>query len=121
MTPRRGEAVVQLDHEQFRAVRYCVAETVRRRLLCGAPVPAWLRKLHQQLTSSVCGTDSTVPQQESIEAIDTDEAAKILGCSTRYIRRIASDLDGQRIAGRWIFNRATVTEYADAKRTRTDG
>ncbi|WP_269085921.1 hypothetical protein [Mycolicibacterium elephantis] len=29
--------MVQLDHEQFRAVRHCVLEVVRRRLLAGAP------------------------------------------------------------------------------------
>ncbi|MGV0618171.1 hypothetical protein ABQE58_25085 [Mycolicibacterium elephantis] len=113
--------MTQLDPDQYRAVRYCVAEVVRRRLLGGQPVPAWLRSLHHHLTSSVGGTDTAVPQRESSEAIDTAEAARILGCSTRYIRRIAADLDGQHVAGRWIFHRHTVTEYAEAKRTRTDG
>lgn len=106
---------MNLTSQQAHAVRYCVAETIRRRLLTGAPVPAWMRSLHQHLTSSADGTDHEVSQQDSTQAIDTAEAAQILGCSTRYIRRIAADLDGERIAGRWIFHRHNVTEYAEAK------
>ena len=112
---------MNLTSQQAHAVRYCVAETIRRRLLTGAPVPAWMRSLHQHLTSSADGTEHEAPQQQSDQAIDTAEAAQILGCSTRYIRKIATDLDGQQIAGRWIFHRHNVTEYAEAKRTPTDG
>lgn len=109
-------AVMRLNEHQLRAARYCVAETVRRRLLAGAPVPAWLRSLNQHL-SSAYGTESEERQQQSEPMIDTAEAAHILGCSTRYIRRIAADLDGEHIAGRWIFHRQNVTTYAEAKRT----
>jgi len=37
-----------------------------------------------------------------------------------YGKRGAADLDGRLVAGRWIFHRRTVTEYADAKE-HTDG
>lgn len=110
--------MIELNGHQAQAARYCVAEVVRRRLLTGTPVPPWLRGLHQHL-SSAHGTETQVVQQESEVMIDTDEAAQILGCSTRYIRRIAADLDGQNIAGRWIFNRRNVTDYAEAKETQT--
>ena len=105
---------MNLTEHQVRAARYCVAEVVRRRLLNGAPVPPWLRTLHQHL-SSADGTECQVVQQQSEAMIDTAEAAQILGCSTRYIRRIAADLDGQHIAGRWIFNRRNVTDYAEGR------
>lgn len=105
---------MNLTEHQARAARYCVAEVVRRRLLSGAPVPPWMRTLHQHL-STADGTEYQAVQQQSEAMIDTAEAAKILGCTARYVRRIAADLDGQNIAGRWIFNRRNVTDYAEGK------
>ncbi|WP_448459482.1 helix-turn-helix domain-containing protein [Mycobacterium syngnathidarum] len=64
---------------------------------------------------SVDGPKTAVPQEYSDVSIDTDEASRILGCSTRHVRRRASDLDGIRIGGRWIFQRRTVVEYAEEK------
>ncbi|WP_449560316.1 helix-turn-helix domain-containing protein [Mycolicibacterium mageritense] len=92
-----------------------MAEVIRRRLLTGAPVPGWMRNLHHQLNASVDGPKTAVAQPQSNTAIDTEEAASILGCSTRHVRRLAADLDGQRVAGRWIFHRHNVIEYAEGK------
>jgi hypothetical protein len=44
--------------------------------------------------------------------IDSDAAAAILGCTTRWVRHIRTDLDGRKIAGRWAFRRHTVVDYA---------
>ena len=107
-----------LDSDQARAARYCVAETIRRRLLTGQPVPPWMRVLHTTLAVSVDGPKPEAAQEESKTAIDTAEAAAILGCTTRHIRRLAADLDGQRIAGRWIFYRHNVTDYHEGKQQR---
>jgi hypothetical protein len=111
---------MHLTDDHARAARYCVSETVRRRLLAGIPVPAWLRTLDHHLARSVDGPETEVVQQQSKlsdQPIDTAEAAAIIGCTDRHIRRIAADLDGQRIAGRWIFHRPNVTDYAEARNT----
>lgn len=80
------------------------------------PVPESLRRYVVQLWRSADGTESAVAQSKSDnDFIDSAEAAHILGCSREYIRRIHTDLDGQWIAGRWIFNRRAVTEYAAAR------
>lgn len=111
---------MQLDGQQQQAVRYCVREVMRRRLLTGVPIPNWLRRLDRDLSMSACGPKTQVPQEELETTIDTAEAAALLGYSTRHVRRIAADLDGRLVAGRWIFHRRTVAEYADAKE-HTDG
>lgn len=107
--------------EQLPAIRYCVAETVRRRLLTGAPVPEWMRRLdhHLRAMSAHGPKPVAVQPQSETEVIDTATAAQILGCSRRHVTRLAADLDGQQIAGRWIFHHHNVTEYAQAKRTDT--
>lgn len=110
---------MRLTDDEVRAALYVTSETVRRRQLTGAPIPGWLRALHRTLTGSVHGTESEAGQEESTpELIDTRSAAEILGVSERYTRRIATDLDGTRIGGRWCFNRTTVTDYATARKER---
>lgn len=107
---------MNLDEHQVRAVRYCVGEVVRRRLLTGAPVPGWLRRLDHTLRMSAHGPETAAGQPESkSEVVDSSEVAAILGCSTRHVRRLAADLDGQHVAGRWIFNRRNVIDYAEGK------
>ncbi|BBZ64961.1 hypothetical protein MINS_03900 [Mycolicibacterium insubricum] len=105
---------VPLTGEQLHGIRYCIAETIRWRVLGARPVPGWMRALDEHLKMSVGGRNTGVRQQES-DQIDTDEAARILGCSTRHTRRIAADLDGVQISGRWIFHRRTVIEYVEAR------
>ena len=62
------------------------------------------------------GTEYEGGQQESNnDFIDADQAARTLGCSSRYVRRIAADLDGRKIAGRWIFDKKLVDQYGTAK------
>ena len=110
---------MRLTDDESRAALYVTSETVRRRQLTGVPIPAWLRALHRTLSSSVHGPGSEAAQAGSApELIDTRSAAEILGVSERYTRRIATDLDGTQIAGRWCFNRATVTDYAPARKER---
>lgn len=114
-----------VSDEQAALIRYCVAEMVRRRQLCGQPVPNRIHDLRLFLAAmTVDGTQNHSGATELVQGqgdlIDTEKAAEILGYSTRYIRRIASDLDGQRVSGRWAFNARTVTEYAEARNRRHD-
>lgn len=70
-----------------------------------------LAHLETIAASSATGTKHVVEQQES-ELIGTTEAAQILGCSTRYVRRIHATLDGNRIGNTWTFPREVVEDYA---------
>jgi len=113
---------VNLDGELLRAAMFVTAEACRTRALAGRPIPGSLRRLHERLDVAVrvsaSGPDDEQDRaaSELVEMIDTAEAAVMLGKSTRQVRRIAADLDGKFVAGRWLFSRAAVTEYAEAKR-----
>ncbi|MGO2865595.1 MAG: helix-turn-helix domain-containing protein [Corynebacterium casei] len=52
------------------------------------------------------------------EHITSNEAAEILGCSTRYIRRLAADgrLPGERRGAAWIFDREDIEVYKSFNR-----
>lgn len=77
-----------------------------------------LRRLENFAPSSDYGTERQEAQRESVyDVIDADQAARLLGCSTRYVRKIHTDLDGRQVAGRWIFNHQTVIDYSMAKRS----
>ena len=78
--------------------------------------PRWLSDHLAQLEALALGSASAtkdqVGQAES-KLIGTAEAARIIGCSESYIRRIRADLDGHQIAkNAWIFDRKQVEGYA---------
>ena len=101
---------MQISDRTARVALYCVSDMLRRRQIGGVPVPQWLRDAH--LALSVWGQETQAPQVDSVQdLIDSREAAQMLGCHPRTVRRYAADLDGQMIAGRWCFDRATVAEY----------
>jgi hypothetical protein len=50
------------------------------------------------------------------DLVTTGEAANLLGLSDRQTRRLRSDLDGEMVAGRMVFRRATIIEYAQERR-----
>ncbi|WP_328410333.1 hypothetical protein [Nocardia sp. NBC_00403] len=112
---------MSLDSADMRACRYTVAEAIRYRRRIGAPIPQWLRRLHERLDAELLQAASengpsngtSVPDSEVIGAA---ESARILGCSTRHVRRLAADLDGQRVGRAWVFDRAVVTTYTQARK-----
>lgn len=99
------------------AAAHCARITAAHYRLAGIEPPHWLRQHLQSLTGSAHGTASPPPPAEWLhdELIDSDQAASILGYSARYVRRIATDLDGQQICGRWAFSKQTVLAYATAR------
>ena len=101
---------------QARLIHYVTAEFVRRRQLTGQPIPNQVRRLLTEVSAHGTSVRESEPDSD-VDLIDTAEAAQILHCSTRRIRRIAADLDGEQVAGRWIFHRVIVTEYAHLKET----
>lgn len=71
------------------------------------------------MSGSVRGTKPAAGQSDSEngDLIETAAAAEILGCSTRYVRRIGEDrLGGFRVAGRWVFNERVVRLYAAGRK-----
>ena len=96
------------------AARYCARMTAS--LYRGREIPERLRR-HLTSLMSEPGPEPAVQQQQSThDLIGIAAAARILGVTQRHVRRIAADLDGVRIDGRfWIFDRQVVVAYASAK------
>jgi hypothetical protein len=116
---------VNLDERDLRAAYRCASEVLCSRRVIGAPIPDWLRKHHGRveawyLTLSALGHEIHPPASQSEEpdkAIDAKEAADMLRCSERTVRRRAADLDGQKLAGgQWVFSRTAVAEYVEEMR-----
>lgn len=102
------------------AARLCARIAASHYRLAGLTMPPHLRAHIEAVEAgSVSGTESGCNAEQleyDPDPISTIEAASILGCSTRYVRRIAESLDGRNIAGRWVFDKQTVTDYAMARR-----
>jgi hypothetical protein len=113
---RDDDRAVKLRGDQLSWVRYAVRDVVARRRLACEPIPREFLLLHAQLTSLV-GTENETEEIELglDDLVDATGSAQILGCSPRWVRYIAADLDGQRFGGRWVFHRHTVTGYAKAR------
>ena len=101
---------------------YCASEVIRERRRRGQPIPVWLRQHHARLDAEVrmsrVGRESTSdrPQLKEDELITAREAAEILDVSKRQAQRLAPDLDGRIVGGRWLFSKAVVVGYAEGKR-----
>lgn len=110
-----------LSEIEVEAALYAVRDLVVRRRLGGQPIRPEIRHLcHQLIAASARGTEdvedeATSQQWAPKDLIDTPQAAAILGCSTRWVRRIAAELDGYNCGGRWVFRRQAVTRHANRK------
>jgi hypothetical protein len=108
------------SHHDVQLIRYAVCDVVARRRLHRNPMPPGMDALEQRLRQPMMsanghdlgGAPAELKQNTLIGAV---EAATLLGCSARHVRRIASDLEGQRVEGQWVFRRQDVAAYADAK------
>lgn len=110
------------DERELRAAYYCAAALIRDRQLRGEPVPTWLRQHHEWCESALAvsqtghelGQDASQLEQDDL--IDAKEAAVMLGRSKRQAVRLANDLDGRIVSGRWIFSRHAVADYVEGMR-----
>ena len=111
--------------DRLRCAYYCAAETIRRRQLTGQPVPTWLRQHFAEIDAALRvsrsghGTDNAAAELEPVELISAAQAAAIVGRSKRQVQRLAADLGGRIVGGRWLFDRTEVAEYARAANERT--
>lgn len=113
-----------LSVAQVEAVLYALRDLVSRRLLGGQPIPREIKELYDYLrAASGDGTKGNAVAEESTRdnLIDSKEAAVILGCSARWVRRISADLDGQLCGERWVFRQEVVADYARLKGVRYEG
>ena len=70
----------------------------------------------RQLRASQSGHDFGCGGEQSDLWMSAREAAVELQLSKRQVTRLAGDLDGEIIDGRWIFRRSAVTAYAKGRR-----
>lgn len=114
---------MNLNDDELRHLRYCVTFVMGQRT--PYEVRPWLQRLYDRLESELrmsrlrhdfdCNETELEVKTKQISA---REAAMILGVSTRQVQRIAADLDGARIDGRYVFDESVVREYANARLNR---
>ena len=108
-----------LSQADLEAAHFCarVADAVTTH---DHPIRRWLPthmdNLAAELAVSQVGhrSESATAELEPDELITAAQAGAILRRSKRQVQRIATSLDGQIICGRWLFNRQTVLDYAEA-------
>ena len=115
---------MRLCEGEIRAAYYCASEILRSRRLGGQPIPAWLRRWHARLDAELklsrTRQDFDAPAAELEAAQDlwigTPEAAALLEWSQRQVQRRAPDLQGQMVAGRYMFRESVVRAYKEGLR-----
>jgi hypothetical protein len=111
---------MNLEDIGLRTAWRCTNEVIRRRTLTGEPIPRAIQQLYALLDHELRHGPAEHPAQETSATapITAAQAARILDVSPQWVRRIASDLDGIQLDGRhWVFDRSTVEQYADARKT----
>ncbi len=112
---------MNLSGEEVQGALYCCNELIDRRARAGIPVPVWMTRLagHLNLAALVSDTGQEIGSDptslETQDLIGSVQAARLLGISPRQLQRLAADLDGQKICGRWAFQAQVVREYAQAR------
>lgn len=99
----------------------------------GLPVPERIRLLIQvcelelapfRARASSAGGSAEVPfapeSPESVaeDLVDVGTAAELLGVTPRQIRNLREQLEGRKVAGRWVFDRDVLLLEADRRRER---
>lgn len=108
-----------LDDELVRSAYYCADRELRARRRARLPIPASLHRLHQHLGLAIrCASQlgqETATAAAGLELISAQQAAQLLGLSKRQAQRLAADLDGEIVGGRWLFRRSVVEQYANER------
>jgi hypothetical protein len=105
------------------AAYHCAAAVIRSRQRTGAPIPEWLRRHYSRLDTQIRGLSESGHESgqsdcvagQSNATISAREAAAILECSKRQVQRLAADIGGEFICGRWLFKLAAVKAYKEEK------
>ena len=107
------ERGVLLTGREIEAVGYAIKLAQRDRARNGLPRSRDLDQLAAAVAQAADGQPDS-PEQIEVQAdyISCSEAASILGCSERSVRRWAPGLGGQLVGGRWLVDRQAVVEHA---------
>jgi hypothetical protein len=113
-----------VNRDDLRAAYYCCSEVLRTRRRVGAPIPDWMTAYFRRLDAAYRGMAPRGPSvvengdegtQSKDDVIGSVEVAKMLSLAPRQVRRRATQLGGTLVAGRWLFMRETVAEYAERR------
>lgn len=106
--------------DELRWLRAAAAEAIltrrRRREFVPTPLQSALARIDDMLTSGIAanGNDRKDAAAQS-ESIDINTAAALIGLTPRRVRQLAPQLGGERVGGRWIFQRREILEHADGR------
>jgi hypothetical protein len=110
--------VVTFRQRDLALLCYATRDLLTRRKLWGHPIPPGMDALERRLQAmSADGHElsSGAAELRQNTLIGAAQAATLLGCTARHVRRIAADLEGQRVEGQWVFRASVVAAYAAAK------
>ncbi|MBJ8344830.1 hypothetical protein [Antrihabitans sp. YC2-6] len=105
---------IVLQGAAVEAVREAVMLAQRRRRRERLPESRTLNSLVEVLNMSAAGQSDigTGMEEHAGEQISIEEAATMLKLSARQVRRIAPQLGGQLVGGRWLLDRLAVLEHS---------
>ena len=108
---------MHLDSDDLEVAYYVFSRFINGRLAAGKALPAAVRPLFRRIElMSVTGPQiDRDAEQLTQELIGTEAVAAILNCDPRHVRRLANDLDGHRINGRWVFVKCVVEQYEESR------
>lgn len=110
MTATRIRDALLLSGRDLDVLAYALHCTQRARQQQGLPPSPEVAALAALVAASPPQDTPTAPDPEN-EPMTTSQAAAQLGCSRRTATRLAPQLDGQLIGGRWLIPAAAVTEH----------
>lgn len=111
---------VLISGSAVRPAAWAVMVAMGQRRLNGMPHSRDLEELGTALASALGHADVPArPDMTTCEQPDVsvEEAALTLGLSKRQTRRLATELGGKLIAGRWMLNRQAILERKDHRGT----
>lgn len=118
----RVGAVVVLTGPALRAALECAIIAIRHRRLSGLATATYedlAAELHAALTAAghpaVPTPPAVHPELVSTPALPIPDAAALLGLSARQTRRLAPQLGGKLIGGRWLVDEVAVREHQEAR------
>lgn len=114
---RLPAGAVVLAGEALDAVCYAVGVAQEARVRNGLPRSRGLDQL-AAIVAAPGHPDSPEADLGEADRMTTTEAAQMLGCSARTVRRLAPGLGGRQCGGQWFVDRQAVTEHAAEGRHR---
>lgn len=109
---------MHLEPSEARILFHCVDYALMNRSLQGRTIPAEAATLRARLESAVRASLAVPGEELTGDVIGVREAARLLHCAERHVRRLAPEMGGITISGRWVFDREKVEKFARTPRIR---